>query len=106
MLENLSSSFPGDLRAIVGQATTTTEIAERDRVMAGTTPVILTLMRRSPGPVILTGESMRGREEAVRTLVVPEISVLVRTEDDINFQKCDFHSCDLFITKRDLGKMF
>ena len=67
-------SLPGDLPApaTVGQArvkllTMATMITERDTVMAETTQIILTLMRLTPGPVILTEETMIGTGEMVRT---------------------------------------
>ena len=60
-----------------------TMITERDRPMAGTTQIILTLMRMTRGPVIPTGESMIGIGEMVRSVVVTENRVRVSTEDDI-----------------------
>ena len=51
--------------------------------MAGTTQIILTLMRMTRGPVIPTGESMIGIGEMVRAVVVTENRVRVSTEDDI-----------------------
>ena len=86
--------FPGDLRATLGQdpaklPTTTALITERDMLMAGTSQ-ILTLMRLTRGPVILTGETMRGRgiEETIGTLVASEISARISTEDGIKSSLC------------------
>ena len=63
-------------------------IAETDRQMAGTTPIILTLMRMTHGPVIPTGEIMIGRGGRCRTIIVAtENTVPVYTEDDINFAR-------------------
>ena len=85
---------PGDLPATAGQdpvnlPSTTTTIAETDRQMAGTTPIILTLTRMTHGPVIPTGGIMIGRGGRCRTIIVAterENTVLVCTEDDINFR--------------------
>ena len=44
-----------------------TMITERDILMAEITQIILTLMRLTPGPVILTEETMIGTGEMVRT---------------------------------------
>ena len=67
-------SLPGDLPApaTAGQdraklPTMATMITERDILMAEITQIILTLMRLTPGPVILTEETMIGTGEMVRT---------------------------------------
>ena len=66
-------SLPGDLPApatagqdLVKLTTMATMITERDTVMAETTQIILTLMRLTRAPVILTEETMRGTGEMVR----------------------------------------
>ena len=67
-------SLLGDLpaQATAGQdraklPTMATMITERDILMAEITQIILTLMRLTPGPVILTEETMIGTGEMVRT---------------------------------------
>ena len=54
-----------------------------EKLMAGTTRIILTPMRMTRGPVIPTGERMIGRGKMLRTVVATENTVPVSTEDDI-----------------------